>query len=63
MVRSVKGYLDYIKMFKIDIDSCEGKFKLSQDKKPQDIENARAELVRANQASIEKFLNKVFSSN
>ncbi len=61
--RSMNGYLDYIKMFEISIDSWEGKFKLSQDKKPQDIENARAELVRANQANVKAFLNKVFSSN
>ena len=58
--RSMKGYLDYIKMFEISIDSWEGKFKLSQDKKPQDIENARAELMRANQASVEAFLEKCF---
>lgn len=54
------GALDYIDMFEITIDSWEGKFKLSQDKKPQDIQNARAELIRANQESIEHFLNKVF---
>ncbi len=54
------GALDYIDMFEITIDSWEGKFKLSQDKKPQDIKNARAELIRANQESIEHFLNKVF---
>jgi len=58
--RSMKGYLDYIKMFEITVDSWEGKFKLSQDKKPKDIENARAELIRANQASIEEFLGKCF---
>ncbi|AXP79610.1 Protease synthase and sporulation protein PAI 2 [Mariniflexile rhizosphaerae] len=54
------GALDYIDIFEITIDSWEGKFKLSQDKKPQDIQNARAELIRANQESIEHFLNKVF---
>ena len=58
--RSMKGYLNYIKMFEISIDSWEGKFKLSQDKKPRDIENARAELIRDNKASIEEFLRKVF---
>ncbi|TGV02035.1 FMN-binding negative transcriptional regulator [Flavivirga rizhaonensis] len=58
--RSMKGYLDYIKMFEITITDWEGKFKLSQDKKPRDIENARAELIRANQKSIEYFLEKVF---
>ena len=54
------GALDYIEMFEITIDAWEGKFKLSQDKKPQDVENARTELIRANQESIEKFLNEVF---
>lgn len=52
--------LDYIEMFEIAIDTWEGKFKLSQDKKPQDIENARTELIRANQESIERFLNNLF---
>ena len=52
--------LNYIKMFEISIESWEGKFKLSQDKKPKDTENAKAELIRANKASIEAFLGKVF---
>ena len=56
----MEGALDYINMFEISIDSWEGKFKLSQDKKPQDIENARAELIRVNKASIETFLRKCF---
>ncbi len=56
------GALDYINMFEITIDSWEGKFKLSQDKKPQDIENAKAELIRANQESIEPFLDKLFKT-
>lgn len=52
--------LSYIKMFEIEITSWEGKFKLSQDKKPKDIEAARKELVRANQRSVKEFLDKVF---
>lgn len=52
--------LDYIKMFEISIDEWEGKFKLSQDKKPSDIESARKELIRANQQSIETFLNTIY---
>lgn len=58
--RAMEGYLDYIKMFEITITDWEGKFKLSQDKKPIDTENARAELIRANQANIKSFLDKVF---
>ncbi|WP_296316940.1 FMN-binding negative transcriptional regulator [Winogradskyella sp. UBA3174] len=52
--------LDYIEMFEIEITNWEGKFKLSQDKKPKDIKAAREELVRANQESIRLFLDKVF---
>lgn len=52
--------LDYIKMFEISITHWEGKFKLSQDKNPKDMRNARAELIRANQQSIEAFLNRIF---
>ena len=52
--------LDYIKMFEISIKEWEGKFKLSQDKNPIDFENARKELIRANQQSIEDFLNTIF---
>ena len=52
--------LNYIKMFEITIIEWEGKFKLSQDKKPSDTENARAELIRSNQESIKQFMDKVF---
>lgn len=52
--------LNYIEMFEITITNWEGKFKLSQDKKPKDINNARAELIRANQESIKQFLDTVF---
>jgi len=52
--------LDYIEMFKIEITNWEGKFKLSQDKKPNDTRAAREELVRVNQESIKQFLDRVF---
>ncbi|XMO85189.1 FMN-binding negative transcriptional regulator [Algibacter sp. AS12] len=58
--KSMNAYLNYIEMFEISIDSWEGKFKLSQDKKPEDIDNARAELVRANKESVEAFLDNIF---
>lgn len=57
----MEGALDYIKMFEITIDSWEGKFKLSQDKKTVDTVNAKAELIRASQESIQVFLDSVFS--
>jgi len=56
----MEKFLDYIKMFEISITHWEGKFKLSQDKKPRDTENARKELIKANQESIKAFLDKVF---
>jgi transcriptional regulator len=52
--------LNYIEMFEITITHWEGKFKLSQDKKPKDITAAREELIRANQESLRQFLDKVF---
>lgn len=52
--------LDYIKMFEITITDWEGKFKLSQDKKPSDTEAAREHLIKTNQNSIKQFLNQVF---
>lgn len=54
--------LDYIKMFEISITDWEGKFKLSQDKKPLDMKHARNELIRANQESIKQFLDRVLVS-
>ena len=56
----MEAALDYIKMFEITITHWEGKFKLSQDKKKSDIDNAKKELIRANQKNIEAFLDKVF---
>lgn len=57
---SMDRNLDYIKMFEICIHEWEGKFKLSQDKNPNDTENARNELIRANQQSIKDFLDTIF---
>ncbi|WP_204346334.1 FMN-binding negative transcriptional regulator [Psychroserpens algicola] len=54
--------LDYITMFEITISNWEGKFKLSQDKKPKDINNAREELLKSNQESIKQFLDNVFNN-
>ncbi|WP_323788266.1 FMN-binding negative transcriptional regulator [Psychroserpens sp.] len=52
--------LNYIEMFEITITHWEGKFKLSQDKKPKDTRLARAELLKSNQESIKQFLDTVF---
>ncbi|MBJ7881676.1 FMN-binding negative transcriptional regulator [Gelidibacter salicanalis] len=53
-------FISYVKGFEIGIHTWEGKFKLSQDKKPADVEHARTELIRANQESIKTFLTRVF---
>ena len=52
--------LNYIEMFEITITEWEGKFKLSQDKKPKDTALARTELIKANQESIKQFLDTIF---
>lgn len=53
-------FINYVRGFEIDITHWEGKFKLSQDKKPSDIESAKNELIRANQENIKAFLDEVF---
>ena len=53
--------LDYIKMFEISISEWEGKFKLSQDKKKSDMQNAKLEMIRANQLIIKDFLDSITS--
>lgn len=57
--KRMEAALDYINMFEITIINWEGKFKLSQDKNKADQEQARLELIRANQQSIEDFLNTI----
>ncbi len=54
------GLINYIKGFEIDITSWEGKFKLSQDKKKSDMENAKDELLKKHNESINTFLDKIF---
>ena len=56
----MEQFISYVVGFEIEITNWEGKFKLSQDKNPQDLENAKAELIRANQESIKQFLDSVF---
>lgn len=53
-------FISYVRGFEIDITHWEGKFKLSQDKKPKDMVSARNELIRANQESIQTLLDQVF---
>ncbi len=53
----------YIHCFEIEIQNWEGKFKLSQDKIPADIENAKLELIKSNQKSIADFVNGLFEKH
>ncbi|TSE11073.1 FMN-binding negative transcriptional regulator [Aquimarina algiphila] len=55
--------INYIHGFEIDIQHWEGKFKLSQDKVPADIENAKQELIKNNQNNIEDFVNQLFKNH
>ncbi|WP_109299509.1 FMN-binding negative transcriptional regulator [Aquimarina sp. AU474] len=52
--------LPYIHCFEIEVEQWEGKFKLSQDKVPTDIENAKQELILNNQKSVADFVNDIF---
>ncbi|MBP2830967.1 FMN-binding negative transcriptional regulator [Aquimarina sp. U1-2] len=55
--------IPYIHCFEIEVQHWEGKFKLSQDKTPTDIENAKQELIRNNQKSIADFVNTMFEKH
>ncbi len=55
--------IHYIQTFEIEIDSFEGKFKLSQDKIEVDYENAKAALVKNATKDISGFIEKLYSSN
>ena len=56
---SMEMYLDYIKMFEINILNWEGKFKLSQNKTQKDFNTAKQELIAANKKDIGDFLKKL----
>jgi len=56
---SMEGYLDYIRMFEINISNWEGKFKISQNKTQKDFETAKQELIAANKKDIGDFLKKL----
>jgi transcriptional regulator len=50
----------YIQAFEIEITNWEGKFKLSQDKIPQDFENAKEELKRNSKKDVSKFIEEIY---
>ncbi len=53
----------FIHCFEISVAHWEGKFKLSQDKTPADIENAKQALIKNNQKSIADFVNHLFEKH
>ncbi len=53
-------FLNYIKAFEIEITDWEGKFKLSQDKNPQDFENAKEELIKKSRKDISGFIDEIY---
>ncbi|SEL98888.1 negative transcriptional regulator, PaiB family [Aquimarina amphilecti] len=55
--------IPYIHCFEIEVQQWEGKFKLSQDKVPADIENAKQELIKNNQKSVADFVNGLFKKH
>lgn len=55
--RGMRNSINYIQAFDIEITNWEGKFKLSQDKKQQDQENAKQELIKKSREDITGFIN------
>ncbi|WP_378177840.1 FMN-binding negative transcriptional regulator [Aquimarina sp. SS2-1] len=53
----------YIHCFEIEVQHWEGKFKLSQDKVPADIENAKQELIKNSQQNVSNFVNELFKKH
>tara|TARA_R110002124_G_scaffold122424_1_gene281016 strand:+ start:1622 stop:2227 length:606 start_codon:yes stop_codon:yes gene_type:complete len=52
--------INYIQAFEIEITNWEGKFKLSQDKIPQDFENAKEELKRNSPKDVSIFIEEIY---
>ena len=52
--------LPYIKAFEIDIKEWEGKFKLSQDKNPEDLELAKVALKEKTKRSMDEFIDRMY---
>ncbi|MBT0607456.1 FMN-binding negative transcriptional regulator [Aequorivita echinoideorum] len=52
--------LEYIQTFEIEITNWEGKFKLSQDKSPQNFENAKQEMLKKSRKNISGFIDEIY---
>jgi len=59
--RGMRNSINYIQAFEINITHWEGKFKLSQDKKQQDQENAKQELIKKSREDITGFIDEMYS--
>lgn len=52
--------INYIRAFEITITHWEGKFKLSQDKSPQDYENAKQALIKNSKEAAAGFIEYIY---
>ncbi|MCW5520147.1 FMN-binding negative transcriptional regulator [Aureitalea sp. L0-47] len=52
--------VNYIKAFEIEISKWEGKFKLSQDKNPEDFELAKAQLLKQSKRDCNQFIKSIY---
>ncbi len=55
--------IPYIHCFEIQVNEWEGKFKLSQDKNPTDIQRAKDALLKEHQEQTKDFINHLFLSS
>lgn len=55
----MEKYIPFVKGFKINITDWEGKFKMSQNRNPEDFELAKNELIQRNQVHLSDFLNTI----
>jgi transcriptional regulator len=58
--RGMRNSINYIQAFKIEITDWEGKFKLSQDKKQQDQDNAKQELIKKSSMDSTGFIDDMY---
>lgn len=58
--RGMRNSINYIQAFEIEVYDWEGKFKLSQDKKQQDQENAKQELIKKSSKDITGFIDEMY---
>lgn len=55
--------INYIQTFEIEITDWEGRFKLSQEKSDQDLENTKQELERNMVKANPSFINSIYKTN